>query len=131
VRNPRRNILLATVLVCLLTGIIAAAEVYVSQLVWGKWGDFPDLDTAFCICSAKSRRQFLFHVVNISLLVSCMGAGIGSMLGASRLLYGMGREDALLRSFLVRIDPKTFYTRNNVLFIGAITLAGVFILNSS
>lgn len=129
VRNPRRNILLATVLVCLLTGIIAAAEVYVSQLVWGKWGDFPDLDTAFVFVAQKAGGNFLFHVVNISLLVSCMGAGIGSMLGASRLLYGMGREDALPKKFFGAISPKTFIPRNNVLFIGGVTLAGVFILN--
>jgi len=129
VRNPRRNILLATVLVCLFTGIIAAAEVYVSQLVWGKWGDFPDLDTAFVFVAKKAGGNFLFHVVNISLLVSCMGAGIGSMLGAARLLYGMGREDALPKKFFGVISPKTFIPRNNVLFIGAVTLAGVFILN--
>ena len=129
VRNPRRNILLATVLVCLFTGIIAAAEVYVSQLVWGKWGDFPDLDTAFVFVAKKAGGNFLFHVINFSLLVSCMGAGIGSMLGAARLLYGMGRENALPKKFFGAISPKTFIPRNNVLFIGAVTLAGVFILN--
>jgi putrescine importer len=32
--NPRRNILLATVLVCAITGAISALEVYASQLVW-------------------------------------------------------------------------------------------------
>lgn len=129
VRNPRRNILLATVLVCLFTGLIAAAEVYVSQAVWGKWGDFPDLDTAFVFVAKKAGGNFLFHLVNFSLLVSCMGAGIGSMLGAARLLYGMGRENALPKKFFGVISSKTCIPRNNVLFIGGVTLAGVFILN--
>ena len=32
--NPRRNILLATVLTCLITGVLASAEVYAGQLIW-------------------------------------------------------------------------------------------------
>ncbi len=129
VRNPRRNILLATVLVCLFTGLIAASETYIAQLVWGKWGDFPDLDTAFVFVAKKAGGNFLFHLINTSLLVSCMGAGITSMLGAARLLYGMGRENALPRKFFGAISPKTFVPHYNVLFIGAVTLIGVFILS--
>jgi putrescine importer len=129
VKNPRRNILLATVLVCLFTGIIAAIEVYVSQLVWGEWGNFPDADTAFVFIARKAGGNVLFHLMNFSLLFSIIGAGIGSMLGAARLLYGMGREDALPRKFFGSIDPKRFIPRNNVLFIGTVTLVGAFVLN--
>ena len=35
VRNPRRNIMLATVLVCLITGLLSGLEVYAAQLIWG------------------------------------------------------------------------------------------------
>lgn len=129
VRNPRRNIMLATVLTCLFTGIIASVEVYVAQLVWGEWGNFPDIDTAFVFVAQKAGGNFLFHLLNISLLVSAMGAGIGAMLGAARLLYGMGRENALPKKFFGAVDSKRFIPRNNVLFVGAITLIGVFVLN--
>jgi len=129
VKNPRRNILLATVLVCLFTGIFASVEVYVSQLVWGEWGNFPDADTAFVYVARKAGGNMLFHIVNISLLFSCIGAGIGSMLGAARLLYGMGREDAIPRKFFGVIDSKRFIPRNNVLFIGVTTLIGAFVLS--
>ncbi len=129
VSNPRRNILLATVLTCLFTGILAAIEVYVSQLVWGQWGNFPDLDTAFVFVAEKAGGKFLFHLINVSLLISCMGAGIASMLGAARLLYGMAREGALPQKFFGFIDNKTYVPRNSVFFVGGTTLAGVFILN--
>ncbi len=129
VRNPRRNIMLATVLTCLFTGVIASAEVYIAQLVWGEWGNFPDIDTAFVFVARKAGGNFLFHLLNISLLVSAMGAGIGAMLGAARLLYGMGRENALPKKFFGAVDSKRFIPRNNVLFIGAVTLVGVFVLN--
>lgn len=129
VSNPRRNILLATVLTCLITGLLAAIEVYVSQLVWGHWGNFPDVDTAFVFVAEKAGGKFLFHLINFSMLISCMGAGITSMLGAARLLYGMGRENALPKRFFGFVDPKNFIPRNNVLFVGGTTMAGVFILN--
>jgi amino acid transporter len=129
VKNPRRNILLATVLVCLITGIVATIEVYVAQLVWGEWGNFPDTDTAFVFIAKKAGGNRLFHIINISLLISMMGAGIGSMLGAARLLYGMGREDAIPKKFFGVIDAKRFIPRNNVLFVGATTLIGAFILS--
>jgi amino acid transporter len=129
VKNPRRNILLATVLVCLFTGLFATVEVYVSQLVWGEWGNFPDTDTAIVFVARKAGGDLLFHIINASLLFSCIGAGIGSMLGAARLLYGMGREDAIPRKFFGVIDSKKFIPRNNVLFVGATTLIGAFVLS--
>ena len=45
--NPRRNILLATVLTCLITGILCGAQVYAAQLVWPSNEGFRDPDTAF------------------------------------------------------------------------------------
>jgi len=129
VKNPRRNVLLATVLVCLFTGIFSTIEVYVSQLVWGEWGNFPDTDTAIVYVARKAGGNLLFHIINASLLFSCIGAGIGSMLGAARLLYGMGREDAIPRKFFGAIDAKRFIPRNNVLFVGTTTLIGAFMLS--
>jgi amino acid transporter len=51
------------------------------------------------------------------------------MLGAARLLYGMGREDAIPKKFFGVIDAKRFIPRNNVLFVGATTMVGVFVLS--
>ena len=39
--NPRRNILLATVLTCLVIGILSAVEVYAAQLIWPASQPFP------------------------------------------------------------------------------------------
>jgi len=46
-KNPARDILRATVLTCLITGVLAAHLVYTAQLVRGNWTGFPDVDTAF------------------------------------------------------------------------------------
>ena len=47
VENPRRNILIATVLTCVVIGFLSAAEVYAAQLVWPASQHFPDETTAF------------------------------------------------------------------------------------
>jgi amino acid transporter len=129
VENPRRNILLATVLTCLITGVLASLEVYVAQLVWPDYRSFPDVDTAFVWVAGRAGGAFLFQLVNATLLVASIGSGMGSQLGAARLLYGMGRDNALPRSFFGVLDPRTSIPRNNVLLLGGIALAGSFFLS--
>ena len=124
VENPRRNIMLATVLTCLIIGVLASVQVYVAQLVWGDWRGFPDVDTAFVYVAGKAGGAVMFQVLNVTLLVANFGSGAGSHLGAARLLYGMGRENALPSQFFGVIDPRRNIPRNNVLLVGAVALAG-------
>jgi putrescine importer len=126
VRNPRRNILLATVFTCLLTGVLAAAEVYAAQLVWGAEGGFRDPDTAFVEVAGKAGGPALFAIVNLSLLVATVGSGLGAHLAASRLLYGMGQDDAIPKRFFTAVTPRTRIPRNNILLIGGVVLIGAF-----
>jgi putrescine importer len=128
VHNPRRNILLATVLVCIITGILASVQVYFAQMVWPST-TFPDQDTAFVYVAGKAGGQWLFHTVNIALLVATIGSGSGAHLGAGRLLYGMGRDHAIPNKFFAAINPKTRIPSNNIILVGVIVLIGVFILS--
>jgi len=126
--NPKRNILLATVLVCLLTGLLASVEVYSAQLVWPGSQPFPDVDTAFVHVAGRAGGAWLFMMINITLLVATIGSGMGSQLGAARLLYGMGRGNALPKSFFGAIEPKRRIPQNNVMFVGVLALAGTAVL---
>ena len=122
--NPRRNILLATVLVCLITGALASVEVYAAQLVWPGTQPFPDVDTAYVSVAGRAGGPWLFGLINITLLVATLGSGMGSQLGAARLLYGMGRGNAIPKSFFGAIEPRRHIPRNNVLFVGIFALVG-------
>jgi putrescine importer len=126
--NPRRNILLATVFTCVVIGLLSAAEVYVAQLVWPASQPFPDVDTAYVHVAGRAGGQLLFAIVGFTLVVANFGSGMGAHLGAARLLYGMGRSNALPKSFFGAIDPKRHIPRNNVIFVGALALVGAFIL---
>jgi amino acid transporter len=129
VRNPRRNILLATVLVCLITGLLSGLEVYAAQLIWGSKPFASDsVESAFAIVSGKAGGMWLFQIVNFTLLIANMGSGMGSQMAAGRLLYGMGRGNALPKAFFGAIEPKRRIPRNNILAVGAFALVGAGLL---
>lgn len=128
VRNPRRNILLATVLTCVVIGLLSAAEVYAAQLVWPASEPFPDVTTAFVYVAGRAWAP-LFAVVGFTLLVANFGSGMAAQLGAARLLFGMGRGNALPKRFFAAVDPKRNVPRNNVAFVGAVALVGAFIMD--
>ncbi len=128
VHNPRRNILLATVLVCVITGVLASIQVYTAQLVWPET-KFPDTDTAFCYVAGKAGGPWLFHTVNLALLVATIGSGVGAQLGAGRLLYGMGRDNAIPSRFFAAVHPRTRIPSNNIILVGVVVLVGAFALS--
>ena len=125
--NPRRNILLATMLTCLVIGILSAIEVYVAQLIWPASQPFPDINTAYSYVAGRAWAP-LFTVVGFTLLLANFGSGMGAQLGAARLLYGMGRSEALPKSFFGAVDPKNRVPRNNVILVGAVAIIGAFLL---
>ncbi len=130
VENPRRNIMLATVFTCLIIGVLSAVEVYVAQLAWPYRGPFSDalVDTAYVHVARRIGGSFLFQLLNATLLIANMGSGIAAQFGAARLLYGMGRGNALPKRFFGVLSQKTAIPRNNVLLVGAVTLLSVFLL---
>jgi amino acid transporter len=78
--------------------------------------------------SRQAGGALLFQIINFTLLVANMGSGMASQLAAGRLLYGMGRGNALPRSFFGVIDPKHRVPRNNILALGAVVVAGAGLL---
>jgi len=127
VENPRRNIMLATVLVCVITGVLSSLEVYAAQLVWGSKPFPPELETsAFPLVARQISGFLLFHLLNFTVLIANMGSGMGSQLAAARLLYGMGRNDAIPKGFFGKIQAKRQIPANNVILIGCIALVGAF-----
>jgi amino acid transporter len=122
--HPCENILRATVLTCLITGLLASLEVYAAQLVWPQSKGFPNVETAYSHVAGFIGGPWLFTAVNLTLLVASTGSGLGSQLASARLLYGMGRGAALPGAFFGAVDAKRHIPSNGVLFTGAVTLLG-------
>lgn len=129
VENPRRNVLLATVLVCVLTGLLSGAEVYLGQRIWPDWHTFPNLETAFMDVSRRVGGTFLFQSMGLILLLASLGSALTGGLGAARLLFGMGRDGVLPPRFFAHLQPKTNTPTFNIVLIGAVAYFGAIALN--
>ena len=106
VENPKRNIFLATVLVCVVTGFLAAAEVYGAQLLSSQYVfSAAEVENAFSHVAAIAGGTLMTKAISITLLIATVGSGMGSQLGAARLLYGMGRSDAIPEEILWSDSP--------------------------
>jgi putrescine importer len=136
VDNPKRNIFLATVLVCLITGVLASAEVYGAQLLsfhrfgtdFGVFSQFGD-ENVFSHVAGIAGGAWMTKIISITLLIATVGSGMGSQLGAARLLYGMGRSGAIPKKFFGAVHPKTHVPANNVMFVGVVALIGAFLIS--
>lgn len=127
--NPQRNILRATVLVCIITGVVSALQVYLAQIVWPEFNAFPQVETAFMDISRRVGGSELFLAMGIVLILASVGSGLGGQAGAARLLYGMGRDDALPKTIFGHLGKKHAVPTYNILLVGAVTLIGSLLLN--
>ncbi len=124
VHNPRRNVMLATVLLCVITGVLGCLEVYAGQLIWPDYKTYPDPDTAFVSAAGRAGGPVMFHLMNFTLLVATIGSSLGAQLGAGRLLYAMGRDGVISKRFFGYLDPVYNSPRNNLLLTGGICIIG-------
>jgi amino acid transporter len=122
--NPRRNIVLATVLVCFIVGVLSATELYLFQLVWPDWSTFPNLDTAYLDIMRLVGGGLLFAGFSVVMSVSQFGSGFSGQAAAARLIYGMGRDNVLPRSVFGTLSPRTQHPARNILLVGLFAFAG-------
>src|SRR5712691_5628163 len=129
VENPKRNVLLATVLVCVFTGVFGGLEVYLGQRVWPNWHTFPNLETAFMDICRRVGGPILFNAMGAILILAAFGSALTGGLGAARLLFGMGRDNVLPRRIFGYLTPGSSTPVYNILIIGGLTFLGAIVLN--
>lgn len=129
VKNPKRNVLLATVLVCLFTGIFGGLLTYLGQRVWPDYQIFPAIETAFMDVTRRVGGTTLFNAMVLLVGVANIGAGLTGQVGAARLLFGMGRDNVLPRRFFARLNPKRNTPTFNIWFIGLLAFGCSLVLS--
>src|SRR5258706_1477323 len=113
VENPRKNILLATVLVCVVTGVLASLEGYAAQLVWGT-RLFPEdqVESAFPLVARQAGGLFLFPLLNFTILGANIGSGVGAQKAGARLLFRMGGKEAVAKAVFGKNKAKKHIPAN-------------------
>jgi len=124
VKNPKRDVLVATVSVCLLTGVLSTLLVYLAQRIWPDYGTFPNLETAFMDVSRKAGGAILFHGMAAVITVSQFGSALTGQAGAARLLFGMGRDNVLPKKFFAYVNERRSVPTLNVVTLGVVCFAG-------
>jgi putrescine importer len=125
VKNPKRNILLASVLVCVFTGLFSGLQVYLAQLVWPDHATLLNPETAFMDVARIAGGPLLFTAYGVVLLVSSMACGLAGHLGAARLLYSMGRDDVIPKKIFGHLSPRTGSPIYNEWIVGILAYIAV------
>ena len=124
VENPKRNVLLASVLVCVFTGLFAAFQVYLAVRVSPDYHTLVNAETAFMDVASVVGGYQLFVGFAAVLLISSMACGLAGLLGAVRLLYSMGRDSVLPRKIFGHLNAERGNPSYNVLIGGALAYIG-------
>lgn len=129
VRDAGRTVPLATVLICLLTGIYSAVEVYLAQLAWPDYLRFPNLAMAFLDVTRRVGGPILLEAMGGIFIIACVGSGLTGQVGAARLLYGMGRDNVLPRRLFAHLDAQRGNPSLNIWIIAALTFASALLIS--
>jgi putrescine importer len=128
VHNPRRNVLLAVVLVVIITALLSGAQVYVAHQVWPDYATFPNAETAFMDVYGRVGGAPLFHAMALVLIVACFGSALSGQVAASRILFGMGRDGVLPHVF-ARVNLRRGTPAVGLIAIGVLSFAVSGVLN--
>jgi amino acid transporter len=125
VKNPKRNVLLASVLVCVFTGLFSGLQVYLAQRVWPDYSTFLTPETAFMDVARVAGGQLLFVAYGVMLLISSIACGLAGHVGAARLLYSMGRDDVLPKKIFGYLSPIKSNPIYNIWIVGGLAYLAV------
>ena len=129
VKNPKRNMLLAPLLVCVFTGLFSGLQIYLAQQVWPDYSTFANPETAFYDVSARVGGKLLFNAIAIILFVACLGSGLAGQVGAARLLFAMGRDGVVPKKLFSHLNAKSGTPTYNIIIMGGLTLIGSLVLS--
>lgn len=120
-RAPRRDIPRAVILVALIVGALFVAAAFLAQLVVGP-AALHDPASAGLAIARTVGGDTLVTAFTAGMIATQVAAGIAAQAGVARLLFAMGRDGVLPRSFFARVSPRTHAPACNVLLSAAVGL---------
>ncbi len=124
VENPRRNVLLSLVIICLFTGIFGGLLIYLAQLVWPAYQTFSNPETAFMDVTRRVGGVWLFETFGFLLVLAYLGSALTGQVGASRLLFGFGRDHVLPVRIFGHLDKRRNSPIYNIALLGFVAFLG-------
>jgi putrescine importer len=122
--KPERDIGFAIVVVCILQTVICFVTVYLAAIVWPDYQSFPQPETVILDLGRRIGGAWMFGSLTFILLVAGLASALTGQAGASRLLYGMGRDGVLSRRLFAYIHPRYFTPTRGIYLMGGMSLIG-------
>lgn len=123
--EPRRTVPKAIMLIALIGGGIFVLVAYAVQLVH-PGGIFENSDAAGFEIAQRIGGNLFGAVFLAALVIAQFTSGIAAQAAGSRLLYAMGRDGVLPRSFFGRLNPRWRTPVFSILAIAAVGLIAIF-----
>ncbi|MGH9325250.1 MAG: APC family permease [Terriglobia bacterium] len=128
VENPERNITIAIISVCIMQAVFCVVQVYLAEIVWPNYHTFPNVDTAILDIGKVMGGPWMMGWITFVLLVAGLASAMTGQAGASRLLFGMGRDGVISRRIFAYVDEKHSTPTRSIYVMGGITLVGAILI---
>lgn len=125
--HPEKDISFATVVVCLVQTVFCVGTVYLATLVWADYRTLPvNAETAILDISGRAGGPLLFGVITFALVVAGLASALTGQAGASRLLFGMGRDGVISRRIFAHLDARYATPTRSIYLMAGVSLVGSF-----
>lgn len=127
VKNPKKNIPRAIMIVTIIGGVIFTIVSYLAHHVWPDYSSFKNADAASYEIMALVGGRVLESAFLAVTAIVVFGSASAAQASASRVLYAMGRDGQLPKSFFGKLSKKTKVPVNNILLISILSLSALFL----
>ncbi len=121
-RNPGRSVSLAMVIALLAVTALFIVQAYFAQLVHPDWAGLPTDGSAFSVIFSEAGGNTLSTVLSYAVIAAALANAIDSIGGASRLLYGMGRDGVIPKGVFGYLHPTSATPVINVFIIAGLAI---------
>lgn len=124
--NARTVIPKAIVWVTLIGGLIFIVISLLCVIAFPEWSDYTDVDSASLDVTARVGGTFLTNFFTAAYIAGCFGAVLASQTSVSRILFAMGRDGVLPRTFAA-LHPRFRTPWLSAIVVGLIGLTALFV----
>lgn len=126
-KDPGKVIPKAIVMTALIGGVIFVSTSYFLQLYFPDTSNFQKVDEVLPEIALYVGGKFFQSIVLVFTTAAVLASGLAAHAGVSRLLYVMGRDQALPQQFFGYVHPKWQTPTFNVLLTGCLSLLALFV----
>ncbi|MQA82425.1 MAG: amino acid permease [Streptosporangiales bacterium] len=124
-RDARRRIPRAIMLVTVIGGVTFIVVSYVGHLVFPRWQDFTDVDSAALDVMRHAGGAFLATFFTAAYVAGCFASAMASQASVSRILFAMGRDGVLPTRWFGRLHERFRTPVVAIVVVGALSLVAL------